>query len=149
MTGWRLGWLTVPESLLPVIERITEFSVSCAPAFTQAAGAVALAQGEPFIAEQNARYQTNLRRVQDVLGKMPQVFIPPADATFYAFFQVAGVKDNLAFARRIIAEARVGIAPGKAFDADVEDWFRICVAVQPPRLEQALQRLSAFLAQAL
>jgi aspartate/methionine/tyrosine aminotransferase len=145
MTGWRLGWLTLPESLMPTLERIMEFSVSCAPAFAQRAGVAALNAGEPFIQEQNERYFANLQSVRQRLSAIEGVELPPTDATFYAFFRIQGVTDNLQFARRLLDEANVGIAPGIAFDPQAVDWFRICFAKSPESLSQALDRLEGWL----
>ncbi|MCA9131764.1 MAG: pyridoxal phosphate-dependent aminotransferase [Planctomycetales bacterium] len=145
MTGWRLGWLTMPRSLMPTLERIMEFSVSCAPAFAQRAGAVALSQGEAFIRSQNERYARNLALVQSRFAAMPRIEFPTPQATFYAYFRIAGVSDNLQFAQRLIDEANVGIAPGIAFDPQAKDWYRICFAKSAERLSQGLDRIEACL----
>src|SRR5260370_768926 len=50
MTGWRLGWMTMPPDLLPVIEKLVEFNTDGAPTFLQHAGIVAIREGEPFLA---------------------------------------------------------------------------------------------------
>src|SRR6266849_4162799 len=50
MTGWRLGWMTIPPDLLPVMEKLVEFNTSGSPTFLQHAGIVAIREGEPFIA---------------------------------------------------------------------------------------------------
>src|SRR5436305_11506172 len=55
MTGWRLGWMTLPPDLLPTIEKLIEFNTSGAPTFLQYAGIAAIRGGEPFIAEMVAR----------------------------------------------------------------------------------------------
>jgi aspartate/methionine/tyrosine aminotransferase len=55
MPGWRLGWMTLPADLLPVMEKLIEFSTSGAPTFLQHAGIVAVREGEPFIASFVAR----------------------------------------------------------------------------------------------
>lgn len=57
MTGWRLGWLTLPPSLTPVVEKIAEFSIASAPPFSQRAAVVALEQGEEFVAQMAKNYQ--------------------------------------------------------------------------------------------
>ncbi|MDJ0612592.1 MAG: pyridoxal phosphate-dependent aminotransferase [Rhizobiaceae bacterium] len=145
MTGWRLGWLTLPPSLLPECEKLMEFSMSCAPEFVQAGGLKALENGEDFIAEQMARY----RRGRDVslerLSAMSGVTVVPPHAAFYAFFQIEGVRDDVALAEQIAKDAQVGIAPGSAFDPTLENWFRICFAKDEALLNEAFDRLEAFL----
>lgn len=144
MTGWRLGWLVLPQSLMGTLERIIEFSVSCAPAFAQRGAVVALRDGEDFIRESVARYEANCTRVQAVFDRFSQIQFPPPTSTFYAFFQVKGVRDNLGFVQQMIEQAKVGLAPGQTFDPEATDWFRLCFAQSPEQLEVALGRLTEF-----
>ncbi len=144
MTGWRLGWLTLPPSLAPVVEKIAEFSVSCAPPFAQRAGVAALERGEPFVEDQVAGLRSALDLTAARLAGSDRIEFHRPDATFYAFFRIDGVRDCVAFARRLIDEANVGLAPGLAFDPNAEDWFRLCFAKSEPLLAEALERLMAF-----
>jgi len=145
MTGWRLGWLTLPRSLVPECEKLMEFSMSCAPEFIQAGGLAALEKGETFIAEQVARY----RKGRDIsikrLSAMDGVTVIPPHAAFYAFFQIDGVENDVALAEEIAQNAQVGIAPGSAFDPTLKNWFRICFAKDEALLSDAFDRLETFL----
>lgn len=145
MTGWRLGWLTLPESLVPTIEKIAEFSVACAPPFSQRAAVVAIEQGEDFIAQSCKDYRTAKEKVERTLAQYPAVECPQIEATFYAFFRIPEVEDAVAFAQMLIEEARVGLAPGEAFGAPSNGWFRLCFAQTPEVLDQALARLDHYL----
>ena len=61
----------------------------------------------------------------------------------YAFFRVEGEDDSLAFAKRLVAEHGLGLAPGAAFGPEGEGWLRWCFASRDPaRLDQGLQRLA-------
>lgn len=144
MTGWRLGWLTLPPSLVPTIEKIMEFSVACAPPFIQRAAVVALQQGEDFIAQSSADYRRAKETVERSLARYSAVHCPPIEATFYAFFRLPDVQDSIAFAQLLIDEAKVGLAPGEAFGAPSNGWFRLCFAQTPEVLEQALARLDHY-----
>ncbi len=144
MTGWRLGWLTLPPSLAPVVEKIAEFSVSCAPPFAQRAGVAALERGEPFVEDQVAGLRSALDLTAARLAGSDRIEFHRPDATFYAFFRIDGVRDSVAFARRLIDEANIGLAPGLAFDPHAVDWFRLCFAKSEPLLVEALERLMAF-----
>ena len=65
----------------------------------------------------------------------------------YAFFRAPGSDDSLAFAKRLVESAGVGLAPGAAFGAEGEGWLRWCFASHDPRrLEVGVDRLAAFLA---
>ena len=145
MTGWRLGWITAPAALMATLGKISEFNVSCAPPFVQLAGIAALEQGEEFIAATIARY----REMRDLacarLGAIPGVSVPVPGGAMYCFFAVAGCRDSLALARRLLHEGRVGLAPGLAFGAAGEGCLRLCFAVGRERLEEACARIAATL----
>ncbi|HUA52826.1 MAG TPA: pyridoxal phosphate-dependent aminotransferase [Candidatus Sulfotelmatobacter sp.] len=141
MTGWRLGWLTVPPALLPYLEKINEFNTSGAADFTQRAGVVALRDGEAFVADLRAMCRINRDRVFDRLAQLPRVRIGRPRAGFYAFFSVDGEPDSEALARRLIDQAAVGLAPGAAFGAGGEGHLRLCFASATATIEAALDRL--------
>lgn len=145
MTGWRLGWLTLPQSLVGTIEKIMEFSVACAPPFTQRAAVVALEQGEEFIRDSSKNYRLAKEKVQSTLRQYPAIECPDIDATFYAFFRLPEVKDATAFSQLLIEQAKVGLAPGDAFCAPSNGWFRLCFAQTPDILYEALNRLDTYL----
>ena len=69
------------------------------------------------------------------------------EGAFYAFPRIAGVTDSLAFARRVLAEVKVGIAPGYTFGAGNADHVRLCFAIATDRIEDALRRLISVLDQ--
>lgn len=146
MTGWRLGWLVTPAALGEQLGKINEFNVSCAPAFVQAGGLAAVTQGEGFVAELVQQYGHARDMVIQRLQSLPRVRLTRPEAAFYAFFQVDGVADSLALARRIVASTNVGLAPGVAFGPEGEGWLRLCFAVSLPKLADALDRLAKELA---
>ena len=145
MTGWRLGWLTVPPKLAPVVERAIEFHHSCAAEFSQRAGIVAVEQGEPFVADLVARYRSARDLACERLVAMPRVRLHVPEGAFYVFFQVAGMRDSLEFCKRLVREARVGLAPGAAFGPEGEGFIRLCFASTLPRLDEGLSRLATAL----
>lgn len=145
MTGWRLGWLTIPRGLLTTFEMLMEYNSACVLAATQLAGVVALREGEPFIRQSMARYKASLDLLLTCFADLPRVMCPVPQAAFYAFFSVAGVTDSLAFAQQMLAEVNVGLAPGRAFGPEGEGYLRLCYAVEPALLETALVRLEPLL----
>jgi aspartate/methionine/tyrosine aminotransferase len=70
---------------------------------------------------------------------------PEPDGGMYASFRIAGCADSVAFARRLIADARIGLAPGAAFGDQGEGWLRWCFAHRPEKNAEGLARLGAFL----
>ncbi|MGQ0662880.1 MAG: pyridoxal phosphate-dependent aminotransferase [Pseudomonadota bacterium] len=141
MTGWRLGWAVTPAATGETLGKINEFNVSCAATFAQAAGMAALEDGEGFIAEILAQYRAARDLVVQRLGAMRRVRLMRPEAAFYAFFEVDGMTDSLAFAKDLVARAGVGLAPGIAFGPEGEGWLRLCFATSAARLSEALDRL--------
>ena len=147
MTGWRLGWLVVPPTLTADLGKLIEYNTSCAPVFVQRAGAVAVAEGEPVI----ARTLVRLRRARDLLigelNRIPGVQAARPLGAMYAFFRVEGVDDSLAFCKRLVREAGLGLAPGSAFGPLGEGYARWCFAAAEARLADGLGRLRRALVQ--
>ena len=145
MTGWRLGWLVHPARLAEPMAVLAECNNTGATVFAQFGGLAAIEEGEGFVAEFNARCRRNAALVEEMLAPHPRVRMLRPEGSFYAFPRIAGVTDSLAFARRVLAEAKVGIAAGYTFGPGNDDHVRLCFAIRPERLEVALRRLVAVL----
>jgi aspartate/methionine/tyrosine aminotransferase len=145
MTGWRLGWMVAPPQLIPELGKLIEYNTSCSPGFVQRAGIAALREGEADV----AAFVTRLRRARDRLcaglAALPGVRIAPPDGAMYAFFRLPEAADSVAFCTRLVREARLGLAPGRAFGPEGEGWVRWCFAADDARLDEGLSRLRAFL----
>jgi aspartate/methionine/tyrosine aminotransferase len=146
MTGWRLGWIVTPPELIGDFGTLIEYNTSCASGFVQKAGIAAITRGEPVIAHTLSRFRAArdflIARLQNVPGV--EVATPPG--AMYAFFRVRGVDDSLAFCKRLVAEAGLGLAPGSAFGPEGEGCVRWCFAAGEARLAQGVERLERFLA---
>lgn len=145
MTGWRLGWITGPPDLTPILEKLNEYNVASPGSATQYAGIAAVRDGEPFVKAMVERYHQARDTVFQRLGAMRRVTLPRPEAAFYAFFKVDGVTDSRAFAQQLLAETKVGVAPGTAFGPGGADYLRICYAKSPELLGAALDRLQTVL----
>jgi aspartate/methionine/tyrosine aminotransferase len=143
MTGWRLGWLVLPPRLLDAVGKLVEYNTSCAPVFVQRAGIAAMEQGDAFVTALGAEYRARRDRAAAVLNALPGITAPVAAGGLYSFFRVDGMTDSLAAAKRLAAEAKVGLAPGSAFGPGGEGHFRLCFAQSEATLERALERLAA------
>ena len=145
MTGWRLGWLAAPSDLLPQLEKLVEFNTSGSPTFLQHAAIVAIRDGEPFIASFVAR----CREARDVaiegLSGCRRVEVARPEGAFYAFFRVDGMADSLAFAKELLRQTKVGLAPGSAFGPMGEGFLRLCFARDPHQVGDAIDRLRPLL----
>jgi aspartate/methionine/tyrosine aminotransferase len=145
MTGWRLGWLVARRDLVAKATQLNEFVVSHAPSFTQKAGEVALTDGEEELARMIGRLRENRDLCVAALSAMRGVTVPIPDGAFYVFPRIDGLTDSFGFCKRLLEEARVGLAPGVAFGAGGEGSVRICYAAEQSILEPAMERLGRFL----
>ena len=146
MTGWRLGWLVVPERLLDAVGKLIEFNTSCAPVFVQRAGLAAIAGADDFVPGLVARLRTCRDTLLPRLAALPRVRVATPAGAMYAFFEVEGETDSLAFAKRLVLQAGLGLAPGAAFGPEGEGWLRWCFASKDPaRLVEGVRRLEGVL----
>jgi aspartate/methionine/tyrosine aminotransferase len=147
MTGWRLGWLVMPTRMTHHMGKLIEFNTSCASVFTQRAAQVAMERTD----EVTPRVVTHLKACRDTLvpglKTLPQVQVQPARGGMYAFFKLSGLADSLDVAKRLVAEAGLGLAPGNAFAAEAQGWLRWCFASKDvARLQEGVDRLAKWLA---
>jgi aspartate aminotransferase len=141
MTGWRLGWMVTPTGLAEQMSVLAEVNNTGATSFAQYGGVAALEDGEGFVRELVARCARNRGLVLDILGSHPRVRLARPQGAFYVFPRIEGLVDGLAFCRRVLAEARVGIAPGYTFGPGNETHFRLCFARKAEEVEEACRRL--------
>jgi aspartate/methionine/tyrosine aminotransferase len=146
MTGWRLGWVVVPPNCLDAIGKLIEFNTSCAPVFVQR-GAVEAVRLAPSLVP---ALQRRMRACRDelILGLqgVPRVTVEAPVGGMYAFLRVEGVSDSLAFARELVLQHGLGLAPGAAFGPEGQGWLRWCFASRDTeRLRQGVRRLAKAL----
>ncbi len=146
MTGWRAGWITFPGGMDQLFARLCQYNTTGVASFIQRACIVALEEGDEFIAQQVARCQASRDVLVDGLTALDNVTVFSPEGTFYLFFKVHGLDESsLEMAKRILREAKVGVAPGSAFGPEGEDYLRICFAIDPELAKEALDRLTPFL----
>jgi aspartate/methionine/tyrosine aminotransferase len=145
MTGWRLGWLVARKDFLARAIPLNEFFVSCAASFVQKAAETALRDGEKWIRTLVSRLKDNRDYALAALRRMPEVVVPEPDGAFYLFPRIEGAGDSFAFAKRLLMETKLGLAPGVAFGAGGEGNVRICYASQREVVEEAMSRMEKFL----
>ena len=146
MTGWRLGWLTLPRGRMDAAAKLLEFNTSCTPVFVQRAALAALAMADDFVPALRQRLQACRDRLLDGLAPLPGITVAPPRGGLYAFFRVEGEDDSLALAKRLVTQHGLGLAPGVAFGPEGEGWLRWCFASHDPaRLDDGLARLRTAL----
>jgi aspartate/methionine/tyrosine aminotransferase len=149
MTGWRLGYALTNETLARLMTKLEEFVISNPPAMVQRAGIVALRDGEAYVKEIREKYARQRQLAIDKLKSVPNVRLPIPMGGFYAFPKIEGLQDSLAFAKKLLVESKVGMAPGIAFGASGEGYMRLCFAASDAVLVPALDRFKEFVQQNL
>ena len=146
MTGWRLGWLVVPPALVDAMAKLIEFNTSCASVFTQRAALAALAHRDEITPAIVAHLKACRDTLVPLLAAVPGVQVALPRGGMYAFFRIEGFDDSMDVARRLVAEAGLGLAPGAAFAPQASGWLRWCFASKDPaRLVEGVRRLREWL----
>jgi aspartate/methionine/tyrosine aminotransferase len=153
MTGWRLGWLVVPDALVPVIERLAQNLFICASTVAQHA---ALACFEPdslaIYEERRAAFKQRRDHFIPQLNAMGLTVPVMPDGAFYAWADCRaacdklGLADSWAFAEHVMHKAHVALTPGRDFSEHAPgDFVRMSTASSLSSLDTAAQRLRQLL----
>ena len=145
MTGWRVGWMVVPEDHVRVIERISQNMFICAPHVSQVA-ALAAMDATDELQENMAVYRANRSLMIEGLPQAGFTNIAPPDGAFYVYADVSDMTDDSrAFAAEILEHAGVAVTPGLDFDP-VRGYqtLRFSCARSTEDIVEGLARLKAF-----
>lgn len=145
MTGWRVGWIKTHPALQQVFENLIQYSTSGVAQFMQRGAVVALDEGDGFITEQVERARAARDLVCGILGETGRARFTVPQGAFYLFFGIDGVTDSRAAAFDIVDRANVGLAPGTAFGAGGEAFFRLCFHRRLDQLEEASHRIAGWI----
>jgi aspartate aminotransferase len=140
MTGWRLGYLATPPGLSASVVKFIQHSIYCVPAFIQAAGVQALELAEELVPTYRAMFRRRLELAVDRLAGVKGLACAIPDAGFFLFPRVEG--DDIAIARRWLADLDVAVLPGSAFGAAGAGHLRISVSCRDDELDLALDRIA-------
>ncbi|MGR3513357.1 MAG: pyridoxal phosphate-dependent aminotransferase [Paracoccaceae bacterium] len=146
MTGWRVGWMVVPEDHVRIIERLAQNMFICAPHVSQVAALVAMDCHEELEANM-AVYRANRALMLEGLPKASFTKIAPPDGAFYIYADVSEfTDDSRAFAAEILEEAGVAVTPGLDFDkARGHATLRFSYARSTADVQEGLARLTRFM----
>ena len=147
MTGWRVGWITIPDGLGQVFENLVQYSTSGVAQFMQKGAVAALDHGDDFIAMQVARARQGRDILVEALSATGRAEVLPTNGAFYLFFALDAFANGRDAAIDILDKTGVGLAPGTAFGAGSERFLRLCFNRNLDHLREAANRLSAYIAQ--
>jgi aspartate/methionine/tyrosine aminotransferase len=146
MTGWRVGWMVLPDDVVRRAEMLQQNLFISAPTLSQIAATVAL--GERDYAEvQKAGYAANRHLLNEGLATLGFGDVRESDGAFYAYADVGRfTNDSMRFCRELLAVAGVAATPGIDFDrANGHRFVRFSYAGTPETMEWALERMAGFL----
>ncbi|MEH3092716.1 pyridoxal phosphate-dependent aminotransferase [Agrobacterium cavarae] len=148
MTGWRVGWMVLPEELIRPVECLAQSMYISAPELSQLAAAAAFsAQAELDIYKES--YRTNR---DFLMSRLPELGLPlasPMDGAFYAYVDTSRYSnDSMEFAKRMLAEIDVAATPGLDFDPlEGHRAMRFSYAGSVSDIAEAVGRIAAWLKQ--
>jgi aspartate/methionine/tyrosine aminotransferase len=147
MTGWRVGWMVLPEALVRPIDRLQGNLAISVPALSQVAAQAAFDGREEVEAVKHV-YEANRRVLLEGLPKAGLDRILPVDGAFYLYADVSRFSsDSFAFARQMLEEAHVAATPGIDFDpVNGSRFLRFCYAGSTADMHEAVARIASWLA---
>ena len=154
MTGWRLGWLVVPEALVPVMERLAQNLFICPSTISQHA-ALACFEADSLALYEQRRAEFRARRdfFIPALNELGLTVPVMPDGAFYAWADCSaacarlGVQGSWDFAFEVMNRAHVAVTPGRDFGtAQTRDFVRFSTANSMAQLQESVARLRALLA---
>ena len=147
MTGWRLGWLVLPDELVGPVDALAGNVALSPPALAQHAGVAAFSpEGYAAAAENVARYAASRELVLSRLDDLGWSRVAPADGAFYVYADVSGDGlDSVTWCARLLAAAGVALTPGTDFvGVRGGDWVRLSFAAAPSTVAEAVERIAAW-----
>ncbi len=145
MTGWRMGYIAAPQEIFRQILKIHQYCIMCAPTTSQFAAIEAVKNGDEDIERMKEEYDRRRRYLLKNFANMGIECFEPEGA-FYAYPNIGkfGLSSE-EFCRRLLNEKRCAIVPGTAFGDDGEGFARISYAYSIKHIDQALERIEAFI----
>jgi aspartate/methionine/tyrosine aminotransferase len=146
MTGWRIGWMVVPEPLVRPIERLQQNLAISVPTLAQIAAEAAFDGHDEMQAVKHG-YEENRRILVEGLPKAGLDKFLPVDGAFYLYADVSRFTDDSAvFARQMLEQAGVAATPGLDFDPiDGRNFLRFCYAGSAGEMREAVDRIGRWL----
>jgi aspartate/methionine/tyrosine aminotransferase len=146
MTGWRVGWMVVPPSMLRAVERLQQNLAISVPALSQVAAEAAF-DGRTEMEAVKHGYEENRRILSAGLPKIGLDKFLPVDGAFYLYADVSRFSnDSLDFAKRMLNEAGVAATPGIDFDpVNGHNFLRFCYAGSAQEVHEAVERVGNWL----
>lgn len=143
MTGWRLGYCVAPLRLVPVLERINQYSSRCATSFVQHAGIAALQSALPDVKRMCDIYEERRNLLVDGLNAIEGVTCPAPRGTFYAMaaFDPA-LGNSRTLANHLLESEGVLLTPGTSYGTAAPHHLRFSFATSSLEIQKGIDRLA-------
>lgn len=144
MTGWRAGYATAAPSIIGLMNRYVENTLSCFPAFIQVASAFALRNGGKFPGMFRDELAKRKRIIEEELDRIPGLEYRKVDGAFYSFPSYGSTMDSNSFCRQLLGEQKLALLPGSLFGPSGEGRVRITFSEPPEKIVAGMARLRTF-----
>ena len=141
MTGWRLGWLLGPKSVVNEVDKLQQHSLTCVPPFVQMGGVAALGCGQECVRKMTNEFRERRDLVVRRLNQMSGFECMSPRGTFYAFPRFDFKMDSRKLAELLLEKAKVAVMPGSVFGASGEGHLRFSFATSLERIETGMDRM--------
>jgi len=148
LTGYRVGAVVADAEIIDAIEQVIAFSALRAPAYSQHVLTGWLHEDDDFVRERVRQLRIMQRHAADRLRSIPGISVEPGAGTAYLWPDVSGLGLTSLDAGRLCYDAGVVVSPGYQFGPSGKTRFRMCFAQDEARLDAALDRITAALAEA-
>ncbi|WP_227377535.1 pyridoxal phosphate-dependent aminotransferase [Haladaptatus halobius] len=145
MTGWRLGWLAGPESVVRAATVLHESTTACAPSVSQHAAIAALTGSQKPIRAMKDAYEMRRDYLVDRIADIPHISCPRPEGGFYAFVDVSALDgSSFEIAKRLLYDHGVVTAPGDGFGDAGEGYLRLSFATGLEHVERGCDRIETM-----
>ena len=144
MTGWRVGYAVAAQSVSGYIAKLQEPFFSCASSVSQKAAEAALLGSQDCVAEMRKQYQEHRDLATRLLTDAGLAFVEP-EGTFYTLVDISPFNtESYVFAKRLLQDAGVAVAPGRTFGPSGDGYIRVSLAPTAGEIREGLTRLASF-----
>ncbi len=145
MTGWRLGWMVVPEAFVDPINRLAQNLLICAPNFVQDAGVAALSVADSHVPAMRETYRERRDFLVDAVEDLGLGLGYTPGGAYYLLIDVRELGPAFEVATDLLEGAGVATTPGRDFGDAAEPFIRLSYATSMENLEEAVDRLRTYL----
>ena len=140
MTGWRVGYVHAPDSLVGTLRKVQEPLIACVNSAAQYAAIAAVTGPQQFVTDSVTEYRLRLDVAERTLNAAGLPMVRPSGA-FYLWLPLSEQHDGADVARRLVTEHGVAVAPGPTFGPGSRHAIRISLSTSKAQLEEGLHRI--------